>query len=179
VAQRFSTATKIARPKNRRGKDWEGHGFSRADRTPSRMNLRLDRSNFQGTILSLTDVLPQYVGSLSKYIRAERYYDLLAAIKHDIPEAELRAQFDPNLYATARARYLIISDGIVRRDKLVDFIHEQGSFTEQVKMVMYFLFMFRDNVTVTLLVKMFRPDNGGREALRDAARCQHGPAMEK
>jgi len=48
-----------------------------------------------------------------------------------------------------------------------------------VKMVMYFLFMFRDNVTVTLLVKMFRPDNGGREALRDAARCQHGPAMEK
>ncbi len=29
-------------------------------------------------------------------------------------------------------------------DKLIDFIHEEGGFTERVKMVMYFLFMFRD-----------------------------------
>ncbi|MGB8471429.1 MAG: hypothetical protein WA320_00190 [Candidatus Sulfotelmatobacter sp.] len=87
--------------------------------------------------------LPQYVGSLSKYIRAEKYYELLSSITHDIPEPQL-AKFDPNLYATARARYLIVEEGIVRRDKLVDLIHDEGAFSERVKMVMYFLFMFRD-----------------------------------
>lgn len=95
-------------------------------------------------MLRLPDVLPQYVGSLSKYIRAERYYDLLSSITGDISESELRAKFDPDLYATARARYLIIENGIVRHDKLVDLVHEEGAFTDRVKMVMYFLFMFRD-----------------------------------
>jgi hypothetical protein len=32
---------------------------------------------------------------------------------------------------------------VVIHDKLVDFIHEEGVFTERVEMVMYFLFMFR------------------------------------
>jgi hypothetical protein len=95
-------------------------------------------------MLDLASPLPQYVGSLSKYIRAEKYYGLLSSIKQDIPESELRAKFDPNLYATAKARYLVVEKGIVRRDKLVELIHDEGSFNERVKMVMYFLFMFRD-----------------------------------
>ena len=95
-------------------------------------------------MLRLASSLPQFVGSLSKYIRAEKYYELLSSITHDIPESELRAKFDPNLYATAKARYLLIEKGTVRRDRLVDLIHDEGTFTERVKMVMYFLFMFRD-----------------------------------
>jgi hypothetical protein len=95
-------------------------------------------------MLRLANPLPQFVGSLSKYIRAEKYYELLSSIQHDIPESDLRAKFDPNLYATAKARYLLIENGIVRRDKLVDLIHDEGTFSERVKMVMYFLFMFRD-----------------------------------
>jgi hypothetical protein len=50
----------------------------------------------------------------------------------------------PNFYATARARYLIVEEGIVRRDRLVNLIHDEGAFSERVKMAMYFLFMFRD-----------------------------------
>jgi hypothetical protein len=95
-------------------------------------------------MLDLAGPLPQFVGSLSKYIRAERYYDLLSSITHDIPEHQLRAKFDPNLYATAKARYLIVEGGVVRRDRLVDLIHDEVVFNERVKMVMYFLFMFRD-----------------------------------
>ena len=71
----------------------------------------------------MPDPLPQHVGSLSKYIRAEKYYELLAAITRDIPESQLRAEFDPDLYATARARYLIIDNGIVTRDNLIDPIN--------------------------------------------------------
>jgi hypothetical protein len=95
-------------------------------------------------MLRLANPLPQYGGSLSKYIRAEKYYDLLSSITHDIREAQLRAKFDPDLYATAKARYLVVENGFVRRDKLVDLIHDEGAFSERVKMVMYFLFMFRD-----------------------------------
>jgi hypothetical protein len=92
----------------------------------------------------MPDQLPQFVSSLSKYIRVEKYYELLTEISHDTPESTFRAGFDPNLYATAKQRYLIVADGKVIRDKLVDFVHDEGSFTERVKMVMYFLFMFRD-----------------------------------
>ena len=88
--------------------------------------------------------MPQFVGSLSKYIRAEKYYELRSSIAHDTPESELRARFDPNLNATAKARYLIVENGIVRRDKLVDLVHDEGAFSVRVKMVMYFLFLFRD-----------------------------------
>jgi hypothetical protein len=88
--------------------------------------------------------LPQFVSSLSKYYRAEDHYPLIASILHDTPESELRAQFGENLYATGRKRYLIVRNRIVIKDKLVDFVHEENGFTERVKMVMYFLFMFRD-----------------------------------
>jgi hypothetical protein len=92
----------------------------------------------------MSDPLPQFEASLSKYFRVEDHCTLLASISHDTPESELRARFDTNLYVTARARYLIIKDKLVIRDRLIDFIHEEGGFTERVKMVMYFLFMFRD-----------------------------------
>jgi hypothetical protein len=92
----------------------------------------------------MPDQLPQFVSSLSKYIRVEKYYDLVASISHDTPESVLRKRFDVDLYATAKQRYLIVTNGQVIRDKLVDLVHDEGSFTERVKMVMYFLFMFRD-----------------------------------
>ena len=92
----------------------------------------------------MSDPLPNFEASLSKYFRVEDHFALVASNFQDTPEAELRARFDTDLYVTARARYLIVKDGVVFRDKLIDFIHEEGKFTEQVKMVMYFLFMFRD-----------------------------------
>ncbi len=92
----------------------------------------------------MPDPLPQFEASLSKYFRVEDHFALVASIFHDTPEAELRTRFDDDLYVTARARYLVVNDGIVFRDKLIDLIHEEGGFTERVKMVMYFLFMFRD-----------------------------------
>jgi hypothetical protein len=69
---------------------------------------------------------------------------LVASIVQDIPESELRSKFDRDLYATGKQRYLTVRSGMVIRDKLVDFVHEEDGFTERVKMVMYFLFMFRD-----------------------------------
>ncbi len=39
---------------------------------------------------------------------------------------------------------MTVRNGIVRKDRLIDLIHEEGTFTERVKMVMYFLFLFRD-----------------------------------
>jgi hypothetical protein len=88
--------------------------------------------------------LPQFVSSLSKYIRVEKYYRLIASIAQDTPEAELRVRFDRDLYATAKQRYLTVRDGTVLRDKLVDLVHQEGRFTGTVKTVMYFTFMFRD-----------------------------------
>lgn len=88
--------------------------------------------------------LPQFEASLSKYFRVEDHCALLTSISHDTPESELRARFGTNLYVTARARYLIVRNKVVIRDRLIDFIHEEGGFTERVKMVVYFLFMFRD-----------------------------------
>ena len=79
----------------------------------------------------LRDRLPHFVSSLSKYIRVEKYYELIAAISHDTPESVLRARFDENLYATAKQRYLIVRKGMVIRDKLVDFVHDEGAFTER------------------------------------------------
>ncbi len=88
----------------------------------------------------MSDPLPQFEASLSKYFRVEDHFALVQSISHDTPEAELRSRFDTDLYVTARARYLIVKDKVVQRDKLIDFIHEEGKFTERVKMVMYFLF---------------------------------------
>ena len=93
--------------------------------------------------------LPQFEASLSKYFRVEDHCGLPASISNDTPESELRVKFDTDLYVTARARYLIVKDKIVIRDKLIDLIHEEGGFTERMKMVMYFLFMFRDPTSTT------------------------------
>lgn len=111
-------------------------------------------------MLRLASPLPQFVGSLSKYIRAEKYYEHLSSITHDVPESELRAKFDPNLYATAKARYLLIEKGIVRRDKLVDLIHDEGAFNERAKAVMYFLFMFRDRRCREFICNVVGQKNG-------------------
>ncbi len=92
----------------------------------------------------MSDPLPQFKASLTKYLHAEDHFGLLSSISHDTPEADLRARCPTDLFVTAKARYLIVEDKIVRRDKLIDLIHEEGTFTEKVKMVMYFLFMFRD-----------------------------------
>ena len=92
----------------------------------------------------MSNPLPQFEASLSKYFRVEDHFALVGSISHDTPEGELRSRFDTDLYVTARARYLIVKDKVVCRDKLIDLIHEEGKFTERVKMVMYFLFMFRD-----------------------------------
>jgi hypothetical protein len=74
----------------------------------------------------------------------EDHFDLVSSISHDTAEAELRDRFDIDLYVTGKARYLTVKDKVVVRDRLIDFIHEEGGFTERVKMVMYFLSMFRD-----------------------------------
>src|ERR1039458_2367344 len=89
--------------------------------------------------------LPDFRASLSKYYRAKDHYPLIASIENDTPEHVVRERFDENLYATGKQRYLIVRDGVVIRDKLVDFVHDENGFTDRVKMVMYFLFMFRDS----------------------------------
>lgn len=90
--------------------------------------------------------LPDYVSSLSKYHTLEGHYGILAQIHHDIPEAELRRQTDnSDLFVTAKQRYLTIRNGMVIRDRLIDLILEEGSLTERVRMIMYFLFLFRDS----------------------------------
>ena len=104
--------------------------------------------------------LPQFEASLSKYFRVEDHCGLPASISNDTPESELRVKFDTDLYVTARARYLIVKDKIVIRDKLIDLIHEEGGFTERVKMVMYFLFMFRDPRYRGFICKTLGRDDG-------------------
>ncbi len=90
------------------------------------------------------EILPDFISSLSKYYRVEAHYGLLKSIDKDISEYDLRQKFDRELYATGSKRYLTVTDGVVRRDRLIDFIHEEGVLNERVKMVMYFLFLFRD-----------------------------------
>jgi len=90
------------------------------------------------------ETLPDFVSSLSKYYRVEAHYGLLKSIEKDVSEYDLRHKFDRELYATGSKRYLTVKDGVVFRDRLIDFIHEEGSLTERLKMVMYFLFLFRD-----------------------------------
>ena len=104
--------------------------------------------------------LPQFEASLSKYFRVEDHCALLASISNDTPESDLRMKFDTDLYVTARARYLIVRDKIVIRDRLIDLIHEEGGFTERVKMVMYFLFMFRDPRYRTFICEILGRNHG-------------------
>jgi len=90
------------------------------------------------------DPLPNFVSSLSKYFRAEEHYTILADLDHDTPESEVRNKYGDALFQTAQGRYLTTKNGFVVRDKLVDLVHEEGKLTRRVRMVMYFLFMFRD-----------------------------------
>jgi hypothetical protein len=108
----------------------------------------------------MPEALPQFEASLSKYFRVEDHFALVASISHDTPEAELRDRFDIDLYVTAKARYLIVKDKVVVRDKLIDLIHEEGGFTERVKMVMYFLFMFRDPRYREFICKILGTNHG-------------------
>jgi len=89
--------------------------------------------------------LPNFVSSLSKYFRVEDHHHMLKSIYHDTPEKDVRGRFDEDLYVTGKQRYLTVRNGLVRKDRLIDLIHEEGTFTERVKMVMYFLFLFRDS----------------------------------
>ena len=114
-----------------------------------RISLRSATNKFQISgetrVPPATEALPNFVSSLSKYFRVEDHHRMLESIYHDTPEEEVRKRFDENLYVTGKQRYMTVRDGVVRRDRLIDLIHEEGSFTERVKMVMYFLFLFRDS----------------------------------
>jgi hypothetical protein len=88
--------------------------------------------------------LPDSRSSLTKYIWLKAHYELLKSIENDTTVERLKADFDHDIVATARKRYLTEEAGVVRRDKLIDLIQEEGAFTLRVKMVMYFLFLFRD-----------------------------------
>jgi hypothetical protein len=68
---------------------------------------------------------------------------VLRSIEADVPFDELNTP-ESQVIITARQRYLLEDDGIVRRDKLIDLIWDEDTFTPRVKMVMYFLFLFRD-----------------------------------
>lgn len=92
-----------------------------------------------------TSPFPDSSSSLSKYIPLEDHYKLLRSIKNDTTLDSLKTAFQDHLVVTARKRYFTEVGGTVRRDKLVDLIQEEGKFTNRVKMVMYFLFMFRDS----------------------------------
>lgn len=94
---------------------------------------------------AVAEKLPSFVSSLSKYFRVEDHHHMLQSIYHDTPEEDLRRRFEENLFVTGKQRYMTVRDGIVRKDRLIDLIHEEGTFTDRVKMVMYFLFLFRDS----------------------------------
>jgi hypothetical protein len=92
-----------------------------------------------------TNPLPDFVCSLSKYHTVKAHFEILLAIDHDMPVEELIGPLDEDPVATARQRYLLMENqNIVIRDKLVDLAHTGRDFTERMRMVMYFLFMFRD-----------------------------------
>jgi hypothetical protein len=92
-----------------------------------------------------TNPLPDFVSSLSKYHTVKAHFEILLAIDHDMPVEELIGPLDEDLVATARQRYLLMENkNIVIRDRLVDLAHTERDFTERMRMLMYFLFMFRD-----------------------------------
>ena len=74
--------------------------------------------------------LPDSRSSLSKYIPLEDHYKLLRSIKNDTTLEALKGSFQDHLVVTARKRYFTEAGGVVRRDKLIDLIHEEGKFTD-------------------------------------------------
>jgi hypothetical protein len=89
--------------------------------------------------------LPDSKSSLTKFISLEAHYNLLRFIKNDTTLQALRAEFDVDVVATARQRYLLEQGRVVRRDKLIDLIHAEGQLNDRVRMIMCFLFLLRDS----------------------------------
>jgi hypothetical protein len=108
----------------------------------------------------VSDALPDVFTSLSKYHTIESHYEILSSIKSDITESALRkGHQNPHLFGTAR-RYLLIRNGIVVRDRLIDFVHSEGELTRRLKLVMYFLFMFRDERYRAFICETVAGSNG-------------------
>lgn len=106
------------------------------------------------------DSLPDIFTSLSKYHTIRDHYEILKSITSDGAESDLTARKEnPDVFATAR-RYLLVRNGIVVRDRLIDFIHSEGEFSENVKRVMYFLFMFRDARCRDVICNHVAAENG-------------------
>ncbi len=92
----------------------------------------------------MSDPLPDVFTSLSKYHTIESHYEILSSIESDTTESAIRKRHkNPHLFGTAR-RYLLVRNKTVVRDRLVDFVHTEGELSNRLKMVLYFLFMFRD-----------------------------------
>jgi hypothetical protein len=73
-------------------------------------------------------VPPDSPSSLTKYIELEAHYKLLKHIKNDTTVDKLKEQFDEDVVATARKRYFTVEGTLVRRDKLIDLVQEEGAF---------------------------------------------------
>jgi hypothetical protein len=80
---------------------------------------------------SATEVLPNFVSSLSKCFRVEDHHRMLESIHHDSPEEEVRRRFDENLYVAGKQRYMTVRQGVIRRDRLIDLVHEEGSLLNE------------------------------------------------
>ncbi len=89
--------------------------------------------------------LPSSDSSLTKYITLQEHYESLRTIESDTSIETLRVRFGADTFATARKRYLLEHDGLILRDRLIVLLQQEGSFTNRVKMVMYFLFMLRES----------------------------------
>ncbi len=125
----------------------------------------------------MSDALPDIFTSLSKYHTIESHYEVLSSIKSDINESALRkAHKNPHIFGTAR-RYLLIRNGVVVRDRLVDFVHSEGELTRRLKLVMYFLFMFRDARYRAFLCETVAGSNGKWN--RSIFEARHSSYFEK
>jgi hypothetical protein len=125
----------------------------------------------------VSNPLPHFVSSLSKYQTVEDHYNILASIEHDTPETEIRGRFGDALFTTAKPRYLITKNGMVIRDKLIDLVHEEGELSSKIKMVMYFLFMFRDPRYRDFICKIVGRTSGvwNTSVFRDRGRASYFP----
>jgi hypothetical protein len=107
---------------------------------------------------------------LSKYITLESHFALLQSIHNDVPYTELIPSNDEGVLTTGRKRYFVERDGIVIRDKLIDLVHAEGRLTDQIRMVMYFVFLLRDERYRDFICTRVARENG--EWSEDAL---HGP----
>lgn len=54
----------------------------------------------------MSDPLPQFEASLSKYFRVEDHFALVASISHDTSETDLRARLDSAITPSPHREYL-------------------------------------------------------------------------